>query len=234
MQKQKKIPNCVGIIMDGNRRWAREKGLLWYKGHDAGYETLKKTIKWCKQADVKNLIVFAMSTENWNRKKIEVNHLLKLLEKVIFSEAESLLEQKIKIKFLGQIERFPKKIQDGIKILENKTKNFKYSLYICLSYGGRAEIMNSVKNLAKQKTKKEIEKIDEKSFEKFLWSGVVGAPDPDIIIRTGKEQRISGFLLWQCAYSELFFPNIHWPDFSKKHFTKILNEFSNRERRIGK
>jgi len=221
-------PQCIGIIMDGNRRWAKKKGLTSFEGHTAGYKKLEEVVPWLKEEGVKTLIAYAFSTENWKRDEDEKNYLFKLLNIFLTKEKEKLKKNKIRVKFIGQIDRFSEDIQKNIRALEEETKDFSdFNLLLALSYGGRAEILSAVNKLIKKG-----DEVNEETFSKNLWSA--GFPDPDLIIRTSGEQRTSGFLPWQAVYSELFFTKTYWPDFSKEEFNSILADFSSRERRIGK
>ena len=224
-----KIPKCVGIIMDGNRRWAKEKGLPLLEGHSAGYKKTKEVIKWSKEAGIKNLIFFAFSTENWNRKEEEVSYMMDLLRKILKNEFDEVKKENVRIIFAGQKERFSDDIRGLIENIEEKTKNnTEGTAVFAASYGGRPEILSAV-NRAIEGGKKN---ITEEEFSNLMWTKDV--PDPDIIIRTSGEKRLSGFLPWQGVYSELFFIDTNWPAFSKEEFLKILEEYGSRERRIGK
>ncbi len=223
----KKVPNHLGIILDGNRRWAKEKGLPAFEGHKKGLDKIKKVISWCKEKGIKNLTLFVFSTENWKRPKKEVNYLMKLAENMDshFSEAA---EQNIKLRVIGQRDRLPMTIQASIKKIEDLTKNNNaMTLNFALSYGGRAEIVEAVKNVIRQKI--DIDKIDEGLISRNLWTS-----DLDLIIRTGKEQRISNFLIWQAAYSELYFFKKYWPDFNEADLDQAISEYTRRQRRYGK
>lgn len=222
----------VGVIMDGNRRWARKRGLSTLEGHRRGYQKLKSLAGWCKKLGIRNVIVYAFSTENWNRAKEEVDYLMDLFRELVFKELEWLKKENVKIKFVGQIERLASDIQKGIKELERDTKDGIYTLYIAVSYGGRAEILHAVKSIACEKTSEEIKTMKEDDLSRYLWTE--GMPDPDIIIRTSGEKRLSNFLSWQSAYSELFFPKTCWPAFTEKEFTAIIKEYGERNRRKGK
>ena len=225
---ENKVPECVGIIMDGNRRWAKEKGLPSLLGHKEGYQRLKDCLKWAKERGVKYVIVYAFSAENWERSKEEVGYLMNLLREAITNEVDSLREEGAKVQFIGKREKLPDDIQDGIPKLEEDTKdNADLTLVVALSYGGRSEIIEAV-----NKALEVGEKVDEESFSNLLWTK--GIPDPDIIIRTGGGKRLSGFLSWQSVYSELFFVDTYWPDFSREEFEKILNDYSKIDRRHGK
>ncbi len=226
---EKKIPICVGIIMDGNRRWAKAKGLLTSDGHNAGYKKLQELAVWATEAGIRHVILYAMSTENWNRKKEEIDAVTDIFRTAFKKELDKITRDGIRIKFIGQRERFTADLQALMENAEKETAhNTVCNFIIALSYGGRAEILNATEKLLKEgKTS-----ISEADFEKNLWTA--GIPDPDMIIRPGGEKRLSGFLTWQSVYSELFFTDTLWPDFSKQEFEKMLAEFNERERRHGK
>lgn len=223
-----KIPKCIGIILDGNRRWAKKRGLQTLEGHRVGLlKTLKNTTRWVRDRGIKNLVVFMFSTENWQRDPTEVSYLMDLFHESAIKEIDRLIKDGVRVRFVGQRERFSVDLQEVMDNAERKTaNNSSITLWICLSYGGRAEIVEAAKNSAKEG------EITEKSLAKHLWTS--GMPDPDIIIRTGGEKRLSGFLTWQSVYSELFFVKEYWPDFSEKILDSVLTEFRERERRIGK
>jgi undecaprenyl diphosphate synthase len=218
---------CVGIILDGNRRWAKERGLPKLEGHRAGMNLVKDAAKFIRERGVKHLVVYAFSTENWNRTAEEVSYLMSLFRDMVQKELREIGKEGVRVRFVGQRERFEKEMQEAMEIVEKETEgNSTMTLWVCLSYGGRAEIV-----AAAQAATKEGE-ITEESLARHLWT--VGMPDPDIIIRTGGEQRLSNFLPWQSTYSELFFIAPHWPDFSPEIFDAVLDEFAARERRRGK
>ena len=225
-------PQCVGIIMDGNRRWAKWRGLPTAEGHRRGYKKLKEIVLLCKKIDIRNIIVYAFSTENWNRSEEEIDNLMNLFRVLVFKEMEWLKKEKVRIKFVGQIERLASDIQSGIKDLEKETEKGLHTLYIAVSYGGRAEILSAVKKIVREKTPQEIESLEEQDFSRFLWTGDM--PDPDLIIRTSGEKRLSNFLTWQSTYSELFFPEMYWPSFTKKDFLEIIERYKERKIRKGK
>jgi len=231
MAKIKEIPSHLGIIIDGNRRWARERGLPTFEGHRRGLERIKELINWAKKRGVKILTFFVFSTENWKRSKREVDYLMKLLQKGLDDFKKNLKrinQEGIKIKVIGQKEQLPKNLQKTIEEVEGLTKNNKEMvLNFALSYGGRAEIVQAIKNIIKKKIPPE--KINEETIKENLWTS-----DVDLIIRTGKEQRISNFLIWQAAYSELYFSPKYWPDFTEKDLDEALQDFSHRQRRFGK
>ncbi|TSC69978.1 MAG: undecaprenyl diphosphate synthase [Parcubacteria group bacterium Gr01-1014_46] len=229
MSTELKIPNCVGIILDGNRRWAIKNGLPKLEGHRIGLlKTLKNTTLIARDFGVKHLVVYMFSTENWNREPIEVSYLMDLFREAMKKEILDLGKEGVRVRFVGQRERFSPDLQEAMSNTERETENnTKITLWPCLSYGGRAEILEATK-----KIKESGEEINEENFGKYLWTA--GMPDPDIIIRTSGEQRLSGFLTWQSVYSELFFTQTPWPDFSKEEFEKIIEEYGERERRMGK
>lgn len=229
---QNSVPVCVGIIMDGNRRWARERNLPTLAGHKKGYQKLKEVAGWCKKIGIRNLIVYAFSTENWGRKEEEVDYLMDLFREFIFKESEWLKKEDLRIKFVGQTERFDADIRAGIENIERETKKGTNILYVAISYGGRAEILQAVKKIAREVLPEKIKSMQENDFAEYLWTQ--NMPDPDIIIRLGGEKRLSNFLSWQSVYSELFFPETYWPAFTEKEFLDIIKEYGNRKRRKGK
>jgi len=233
METKQHVPKCIGIIMDGNRRWARKNNLPTLEGHRRGYLKMKDVVGWAKNAGIKNMIIYALSTENWNRSKEEVSYLLDLFRTVIMKGLDALKKDNTRIIFVGDLSRFPKDLQAMMKNAEEGNKNnFTHTLVIAASYGGRAEILHAVNQILLNKTKNGTHSITEEEFEKYLWTSVI--PNPDLIIRTGGEKRLSNFLPWQSTYSELFFSDTFWPDFSKEEFTSILKDFSTRQRRIGR
>jgi len=227
MSEEKKIPNCIGIIMDGNRRWAKKRMLPTLNGHKKGYEVLKECLRWAKEKGVKYMIVYAFSTENWKRSDEEVSYLMDIFRKAVLSELDSLREEKARILIAGKKSLLPEDIQLSAKKLEEDTKDEdEVTLVIALSYGGRPEIVEAV-----NKAIKEGKEVSEETFGDYLWTA--GVPDPDLIIRSGGEKRLSNFLPWQSVYSELFFTDTYWPDFSKEEFEKILDEYATKKRRNG-
>lgn len=229
---QKNIPYHLGIIIDGNRRWAKERGMPTLEGHRAGYNKLKEVAKWCQSKGVKILTIFAFSTENWHRSKAEVNYLMDLLSQA-FSEKELRIfnKQGTRLNIIGQKEKLSRKLQELVNKAEEQTKNNKKGiLNLAISYGGRQEIIEAIKKIIKKKIKPE--QITEKLISENLWTQ--GLPDPDLIIRTSGELRTSGFLTWQGVYSELYFCQKYWPDFSEKDLEKAFLDYKNRQRRYGK
>lgn len=224
------IPDHVGIIMDGNRRWAQERNLPSFEGHLVGYEKMRKAPEWFFSRGVKVLSVFAFSTENWNRGQEEVNYLMKLLKKAVDEEIEGINKKGYKVLISGKIDELPGDLPESCLDAMNKTKdNTKGILNICLNYGGRAEIVDAIRKMIKNKV--EVEQVHEGMVRKYLYNGDL--PDPDIIVRTSGEQRLSGFELWQGAYSELFFLEKYWPEFEESDADLILEEYASRKRRFG-
>ncbi len=232
MATLEKIPNHLGVIIDGNRRWAKEKGLPSFEGHRRGLDNVRRIGEWCYEKGVKIVSFYAFSTENWNRSKIEVTYLMKLLEEAVSGKYLSdLHNKKIQLQIIGQKERLPKSLQDKIEKAEKLTKNNKNGIMnLAVSYGGRSEIAMAIKRIVENKTPPE--EITENLINENLWTK--GLPFPDLIIRTGGEQRLSNFLIWQSAYSELYFTKKYWPDFNDNDLEKAFCDFAQRERRFGK
>ncbi|MDO8520533.1 MAG: polyprenyl diphosphate synthase [bacterium] len=230
METQKNnAPRCIGIIMDGNRRWAKAKGLPLLEGHRAGYEKLRKVLDWSKEVGVKNLTVYAFSTENWNRTKEEVGYLMNLFREVVGRMVEDALRNNARLIFLGERDRFEADILRALEDAEEKTRSgSSFNVGIALSYGGRAEILDAIHRVPTEK----LATLSEEEFSKLLWTKDI--PDPDLIIRTSGEERLSGFLPWQSVYSELFFTDTLWPAFTREEFEGILKDYGERDRRHGK
>lgn len=225
------IPQHIVLFPDGNRRWAREKGMNTLEGHKKGYNNLLDFSSWCKERGVKVLTAFGFSTENWNRSPEEVDYLMKLLENCLLDNLAKYNEDGVRVKVIGQIERLPKPLQEAVIKTEEATKNnSKLFLNLAISYGGKWDILNAVKNIIKEGTP--ADQIDEKVFEDHL--STAGQPAPDLIIRAGGEMRMSNFVLWQAAYSELYFCPKYWPDFNEQDLDDALAEFDKRSRRFGK
>ncbi len=230
MNENQELPTCVGFIMDGNRRWAHAHGLTALEGHRKGYEALKHIIDVVHDSGIKHMVCYAFSTENWNRNEIEVRGLMELFKYALSTIGETYQNsgKNISIRFIGERARFDSSLQESMAEIENKSPtNSGLTVWVALSYGGRAEILEAV-NRAVEKG----DAVTEESFEKLLWTS--GMPDPDLIIRTSGEERLSNFLLWQSAYSELFFTETLWPDFGEREFQSILDEYGKRQRRNGK
>ena len=223
----KKIPACIGIILDGNRRWAKAKGLPTLIGHTEGLKNLERALQWIKNAGVKHTVVYAFSTENWNRSPEEVSHLMNLLLNATREEFVRFAKEGGRVRFVGDRTRLSQELKSAMVDVEEKSTNGTHTLWVCLSYGGRAEIVEAARLMQKSG-----EEITEESFNNHLWTA--GMPDPDLIIRTGGAKRISNFLPWQSTYSELFFIDTYWPDFSEVELNRILEEYGERERRMGR
>ena len=227
MNKKTTFPKSIGIILDGNRRWARERGLPTLEGHRKGLENFVTIAKHAQKVGMEHLVVYAFSTENWNRTKEEVEYLMNLFREMFSEKLDELKEENMRVRVIGQKERFDSDLQEIIKKSEEDTKNaIGLNVWIALSYGGRAEIAQAVSVACKEGD------ISEESIAKNMWSA--GMPDPDIVVRPGGERRISNFLIWQIAYSELFFVDKYWPAFTTDDFDAILKEYEQRERRRGK
>ncbi len=231
----KPLPKHIAIIMDGNGRWAKQKGKLRVFGHENGAKAVKEVVETSAELGIPNLTLYAFSTENWNRPKLEVDTLMKLLVSSLRKELKSLHDNNIKLSAIGNLNALPKKVSKELQEVITLTKsNNRMTLTIALSYGSREELLNTVKEIS-IKVKNNIispEKIDESIINKHLYTHDL--PDVDLLIRTSGEQRISNFLLWQIAYAELYFTNILWPDFKKEHLYDAINEYQKRERRFGK
>lgn len=229
--KNKKIPYHLGIIIDGNRRWAKKKGLPFFEGHRRGFNNVDKIGEWARKRGIKILTFYTFSTENWNRSKMEVNYLMKLLARAFTKKyIKDLVQKGIKLKVIGQKEMLSGSLQEKIKIAEGLTEKGKRGiLNLAISYGGRPEIIQAIQKIIKKKIP--LNKVSEEVINKNLWT--MGLPYPDFIIRTGGEKRFSNFLIWQAAYSELYFVDKYWPDFREKDLDEALFDYSRRKRRFG-
>jgi undecaprenyl diphosphate synthase len=223
-------PKHIAIIMDGNRRWARKRKMPAIRGHEFGVKAFEKIVDHCLKLGIKHLTVYAFSTENWKRTKLEVNALIKILEKYLVEYGDELNEKGVRLRILGDISRFPKSTQVKLNsVLKKTAKNSKLCLNLAINYGGRAEIVQAVREISKKRITSA--KITDKIIENHLYT--VGQSDPDIIIRTGGELRLSNFLLWQAAYSELYFVKKFWPDFGPADLNRAIAEWQKRQRRFG-
>ena len=237
MEEQK--PQCLGFIMDGNRRWAKDQGLPTYEGHKQGGEVLQDCITWLRDEQIPHAVFYAFSTENWKRSEEEVGYLMDLfrdwLQKIDKqlndqNDKEAQTEEKVKVRIVGRREDFAPDIVEQMNALEARSQDYpdaRTTIWLALSYGGRAEIVEAVNHAIKNG-----ESVDEASFEKLLWTADM--PDPDMIIRTSGEQRLSNFMTWRSVYSELYFTDKHWPALTKDDFRDILEEYTRRNRRNGK
>ena len=229
------LPNHLAIIMDGNGRWAKKQGLLRALGHKKGTKSVKTTIETCAKLGVEFLTLYAFSTENWNRPKLEVETLMKLLIKSLKKELKTLQDNNIKLNAIGNLEKLPKSAHDELLDVIDKTKkNTRMTLTLALSYGSREEIVNAVRNIC-DKVKNNIisiDTIDDSIINEHLYTR--NLPEVDLLIRTSGEHRISNFLLWQIAYAELYFTDVLWPDFKEQDLYEAIISYQKRERRFGK
>jgi undecaprenyl diphosphate synthase len=230
-----RVPKHVAIIMDGNGRWAKGKGMSRIFGHTNALTAVRESIEAAAEIGIEAITLYAFSTENWSRPKMEVDALMKLLIKSLKKELPTFQKNEVKVNAIGIIESLPEKAQKTLAEVRELTKNnTRIILTLALSYGSREEIVKAIKNISKKVVNKELdlEKIDENTINNHLYT--FNLPNVDLMIRTSGEQRISNFLLWQMAYAELYFTNILWPDFRQEHFYDAIIEYQNRERRFGK
>jgi len=225
------VPYHIGIIMDGNGRWAREHGLPRLEGHRAGTENIRRVLRACGEHGIKVVTIYAFSTENWYRPRDEVRGLMGILERVLESEVENLHQEGVKLQHVGELAGLPDKLREAVLDAIELTKhNDRLTLNVAFNYGGRAEIIRAVQRLLEDDV--DPSSIDEEVFGRCLYTA--GLPDPDLIIRTGGEMRLSNFLIWQSAYAEYYSTPTYWPDFDKEELTKALHAYAQRERRFGR
>ena len=225
------IPQHIVLFPDGNRRWAKQKGITSFDGHQQGYKNIVDFAQWCKAKGVKVLTAFGFSTENWKRSPEEVEYLMRLIDKGLSESLPRFQAENIKVKIIGQKERLPEFVQKTVYNIEEETKNnTNLHLNLAVSYGGKWDILQAVKKIVEDKVLPE--KVDEALFESYL--STAGLPNPDLVIRAGGEMRLSNFVLWQAAYSELYFSPKLWPDFTEQDLDLALAEFDARTRRFGK
>jgi len=228
MAETSEAPACIGIILDGNRRWAKENGLPAFEGHRRGMNNVESIAYAARDLGIQHMAVYAFSTENWSRSKEEVSYLMEIFESTIRERMKKFAQENIAVRFVGETERFSPSLQDAMRDVEAKNpEEPRLTVWVCISYGSKSEITHAVRAVLEAN-----EAITEESLAKHLWTS--GMPDPDLIIRTGGEQRLSNFLLWQGAYSELFFLKTHWPAFTKADLEAVLKEYAVRERRMGR
>lgn len=229
------LPTHVAIIMDGNGRWAKKQGLKRVAGHESGKKSVRESIECCGELGVKNLTLFAFSTENWNRPKFEVQTLMKLLVRSLKNEFKSLQKNEIRLNCVGNVKSLPEKVQKELnEVIERTKHNTKMTLTLALSYGSREEIKCMVQRISQKVSDGEVnvEDINDELIHEHLYT--FDLPDVDLLIRTSGEQRISNFLLWQIAYAELYFCDVLWPDFRREHLLEAIESYQKRERRFGK
>ncbi|MFA3789510.1 polyprenyl diphosphate synthase [Aliiglaciecola sp. SL4] len=227
-------PKHVAIIMDGNGRWAKKKGKIRTFGHKAGVESVRSAVRFARQNDIESLTLFAFSSENWNRPAEEVGVLMDLFNFVLNSEAKKLNKNDVRLKVIGDTSRFDNKLVEKIRKAEKLTEhNSALTLNIAANYGGRWDILNAAKAFAKQAADQglNVNNAEEADFNQFM--SLADQPELDLLIRTGGEHRISNFLMWQCAYAELYFTDTLWPDFDEQAFQLAVNDYSERQRRFG-
>lgn len=232
--ESKKIPNHIAIIMDGNGRWAKLRGLARTQGHKKGVDTLKQIVEDCSDIGIKYLTVYAFSTENWKREVSEVNAIMKLIEIFLQCEIDKIIKNNVILKTIGDLTKLPNSVQKILYSSMEKTKNNTgITLTIALNYGARDDILRATKKIFQKIETKElsIDDIDENLFSKFLDTEFL--PDPDLVIRPSGELRLSNFLLWESAYSEFWYSDINWPDFKKEDLLKAIESYRKRERRYG-
>ncbi|MFJ1490859.1 isoprenyl transferase [Capnocytophaga canis] len=228
-------PKHLAIIMDGNGRWAKKKGMMRIFGHQNAVDAVRDSVEYCVEHRIEFLTLYAFSTENWNRPKEEINGLMELLVKFLKKEFEKLNKNNVRLNAIGNLDRFPTKVKEELLTTIAKLEhNTGLTLTLALGYGSREELQTAIKNIARDVKKGAIlvENIDEKTIQKYLYTHDL--PDVDLLIRTSGECRISNFLLWQIAYAELYFTDVLWPDFSKKHLNEAVLNYQQRERRFGK
>ncbi|MDR1458668.1 MAG: isoprenyl transferase [Bacteroidales bacterium] len=233
--KSNPVPNHIAVIMDGNGRWAKQRRQQRLDGHIQGASALKNTLEGCLAAGVKYLTVYAFSIENWNRSPLEVGGLMDLFVKYCHSELDNLNRNNIRFRAIGKLDMLSNECYQTLKATEEKTKNnTALTLVVAISYGSRWEIVNAAQQLAKKVETRQLksEQINEQLFINYLTTDFM--PDPDLLIRTSGEYRLSNYLLWQIAYTELYFTNVLWPDFTKEELYKAIADFQKRERRFGK
>ena len=225
-------PRHIAIILDGNGRWAKKRGLPRTAGHAAGSETFRKIATYCKNIGVEYLTVYAFSTENWKRPEEEVSTIMKLLNRYLEEAIATMEKDKIKMKIFGNVEALSPQLRALVERTDEISRKYDgFQANICLNYGGRDEIVNAAKCYAQDLAEGKVGELDEDIFSNYMYSA--GIPDPDLLIRPGGEKRISNFLLWQCAYSEFYYTDVLWPDFSEKELDKAIAEFKSRDRRYG-
>ena len=235
MDMETNIPKHIAIVMDGNGRWARAKHRPRFMGHKKGVDAVRGIVRACSELGVEYLSLFAFSSENWKRPEEEIKHLMSLFMMALEREAKALARNNVRLQIIGDLSYFSEKLQKKIKQVENLTASSTgLRLIVAANYGGRWDISRAVQKLAKKVAE---EKLDASTINEQMISGQLttkGLPDPDLFIRTGGEKRISNFLLWQMAYTELYFTDVLWPDFDKGELTKAIADFSSRQRRFGK
>jgi len=234
MVKKKRLPNHIAIIMDGNGRWARRRGFLRVRGHEEGVNSVREITTECAKKHIGQLTLYAFSNENWKRSKTEVRFLMRMLKKFLIAERPTIRDNDIILKTIGRTEALPEDVQKELFIsMEESKNNTGMILCLALNYGGRTEIVDAAKGLARdvKKGAVKLKDIDDDVFKSYMYTSDM--TDPDLLIRTGGEMRVSNFLLWEVSYAELWFTSVYWPEFRKEHLEEALSDYAKRERRYG-
>jgi undecaprenyl diphosphate synthase len=234
MTKKNKLPNHIAIIMDGNGRWARRRGFIRIRGHEEGVNSVREITTECAKKHIGQLTLYAFSNENWKRSKTEVNFLMRMLKKFLIVERKTIKDNDIILKTIGRTEALPDDVKKELSISMEESKDNKgMILCLALNYGGRTEIVDATKKLAADVKKGvlKLKDIDDDIFKEYMYTSDMS--DPDLLIRTGGEMRVSNFLLWEVSYAELWFTPVYWPEFKKKHLEEALSDYAKRERRFG-
>lgn len=228
----KQIPRHIAIILDGNGRWAKKRALPRKAGHLAGSETFRSIATYCKEIGVEYLTVYAFSTENWKRPEDEVKGIMKLLDKYLHEAIRDMQKKQIRLKVFGDVSRLSPSLRELIARTDEISQSIEgFQANVCINYGGRAEIVRAAQRYAQDYAQGKAGELTEESFSDYMYSA--GIPDPDLLIRPGGEYRLSNFLLWQCAYSEFYYTDVLWPDFTPEDLDKAIEEYNHRDRRFG-
>jgi undecaprenyl diphosphate synthase len=234
MVKRRKLPKHIAIIMDGNGRWARRRGFIRIRGHEEGVKSVREITTECAKMHIGQLTLYAFSNENWKRSKTEIKFLMRMLKRYLVEERKTIEDNNIILKAIGRIEALPEDVQRELFIsIEESRNNTGMILCLALNYGGRTEITDAARKLAEdvKRRKLDLQDINEDTFESYMYTSEMS--DPDLLIRTGGEMRVSNFLLWEISYAELWFTHVYWPEFRKKHLEEALGDYARRERRFG-
>ncbi|MEE8190591.1 MAG: isoprenyl transferase [Candidatus Scalindua sediminis] len=234
MVKRRRLPNHIAIIMDGNGRWAKRRGFIRLRGHEEGVKSVREITTECARMHIGQLTLYAFSNENWKRSKTEVKFLMRMLKRYLIEERKTIEDNNIILKAVGRIEALPEDVQRELFIsIEESKNNTGMILCLALNYGGRTEIADAAKKLAEdvKRRKLDLKDINEDTFKSYMYMAEMS--DPDLLIRTGGEMRVSNFLLWEISYAELWFTHVYWPEFRKKHLEEALGDYAKRERRFG-
>jgi undecaprenyl diphosphate synthase len=234
MVKRRRLPNHIAIIMDGNGRWAKRRGFIRLRGHEEGVKSVREITTECARMHIGQLTLYAFSNENWKRSKTEVKFLMRMLKRYLIEERKTIEDNNIILKAVGRIEALPEDVQRELFIsIEESKNNTGMILCLALNYGGRTEIADAAKKLAEdvKRRKLDLKDINEDTFKSYMYMAEMS--DPDLLIRTGGEMRVSNFLLWEISYAELWFTHVYWPEFRKKQLEEALGDYAKRERRFG-